>query len=442
MYIYIPIELLEILLHFERFFSKRIFGYFIGFVWSLLSMHGRKVVTKIKRNSFFISKSVSSWERFVGEYVWNHLALTKCMLKLLLKKYISNYIIHGKLLMAVDTTLTAKNTDKMFGVQKWNNHSGNADAGQYVSGHHWGLLGLIGKFLDTRYICFPLLMRIITGKAADWQWICSEKGNERMTFWDVVHAMILEINQWIGYEVRIVVDAYFSNNSFIAPLMEKRIAVITRLRGNAVANLDIEQPSIRKRGRPRKKGEKIKVYDIKKIVEVQEVEVLLYGKKQKVEVYVKDLIMLDLPQKVRTVLVKSSRGLIALISTDLTLGAKEIIEIYGSRFSIEICIRDMKSNLGLEDYQFQSFYAILRYVHLVMTAYNIGKILLLDAAKLKWLKIDKETDKNWVSGLSFNLLKYGLRKYALEKIVLGDSAEYGDSLKKTGVKEALLDFAA
>ena len=151
--------------------------------------------------------------------------------------------------------------------------------------------------------------------------------------------------------------------------------------------------------------------------------------------------MLDLPQKVRTVLVKSSRGLIALISTDLTLGAKEIIEIYGSRFSIEICIRDMKSNLGLEDYQFQSFYAILRCVHLVMTAYNIGKILLLDAAKLKWLKIDEETDKNWVSGLSFNLLKYGLRKYALEKIVLGDSAEYGDSLKKSGVKEALLDFA-
>ncbi|MDP4181141.1 MAG: hypothetical protein Q8942_08630 [Bacillota bacterium] len=48
------------------------------------------------------------------------------MLKLLLKKYISNYIIHGKLLMVVDTTLTAKNTDKIFGTQKWNNHSGNA----------------------------------------------------------------------------------------------------------------------------------------------------------------------------------------------------------------------------------------------------------------------------------------------------------------------------
>lgn len=405
-------------------------------------MQGRKVVTNIKRNSFFIKKSISSWERFVGEYVWNHLELIRSMLKFLLKKYISNFIIHGKLLMAVDTTLTAKNSDKMFGTQKWKNHSGNADAGQYVSGHHWGLLGIIGKFLNTRYICFPLLMRIITGKKVNYQWICGETGIQRMTFWDVVHAMILEINQWIGYEVRVVVDAYFSNNSFIAPLMAKGVAVITRLRGNAVAYLDFEQPAVRKRGRPRKKGKQIKVFDIKNMVPVQIVEVLLYGKIQKVEVYVKDLLMLDLPQKVRTVLVKSSKGIIALISTDLTLGAKEIIEIYGSRFSIEICIREMKSNLGLEDYQFKSLYAILRYVHLVMIAYNIGKMLLLDTINLKWLKVDEGTDKSWVSGLSFNWLKYGLRKYALEKIVLEDSAEYRDSLKKTGVKEALLDFAA
>jgi len=44
--------------------------------------------------------------------------------------------------------------------------------------------------------------------------------------------------------------------------------------------------------------------------------------------------------------------------------------------------------------------------------------------------------------LSFNWLKYGLRKYALEKIVLSDSAEYRDYLKKSGVTEALLNFTA
>lgn len=102
----------------------------------------------------------------------------------------------------------------------------------------------------------------------------------------------------------------------------------------------------------------------------------------------------------------------------------------------------MKTNLGLEDYQFQNFYGTLRYLHLVMVAYNVGKMLLLNAANYNWLKVGDNIDKSWVSLLSFNWLKYGLRKYALEKIVLGDSAECSDSLKKSGIKDALIDMAA
>jgi hypothetical protein len=90
---------------------------------------------------------------------------------------------------------------------------------------------------------------------------------------------------------------------------------------------------------------------------------------------------------------------------------------------------------------YSKYYATL-YVHLVMTAYNIGKTLLLDAAHLDWMKTDESVDKSWVSHLSFNWLKYGLRKYALEKIVFEDSAEYRGSHKNSGVKDALLDFAA
>lgn len=330
----------------------------------------------------------------------------------------------------------------MFGVQKWKNHSGNADAGQYVYGHHWALLGIIGKFFDKRFIFFPVIMRLITGQTAPWQWICGDNGIQQMTFWDVVHAMVSEFQSWISLETRVVADAYFSNHSFIDPLMKKGVGVITRLRSNAVANIDIEQPTVKKKGRPRKKGKQIKVVDLVNMVPEQEVEVLLYGKMQKMQVYVKDLWMLDLPQKVRTVVVKTKRKTLAFICTDLTIGAKEIIEIYGSRFSIEICIRDMKTNLGLEDYQCQNYYGTLRFLQIVIVAYNIGKMLLLNSTNCNWLKVDGTSDKNWVSLLSFNWLKYGIRKYALEKIVFQDSAECLDSMKNTNIKEALIDMAA
>lgn len=443
MFIYIPLDLLQILCHFEGHFTKGIYVYFIGTIWGLLTSQRRKVITNLKRQCFFVKKHISSWERFIGDYKWNHLEVTKTMLKLLLKRYIDKLTVHKKLLIAIDTTLTAKNTQKMFGVQKWKNHSGNADAGQYIYGHHWALLGLIGKFFEKRYVFFPILMRLITGQTAPWQWVCGENGVQQMSFWDVVHAMVYQFHEWIGVDIRIVVDAYFSNNSFIAPLTSnKGISVITRLRSNAVANLDLEQPKVRKRGRPRKKGKQIKVMDLVNIVPKQEVEVLLYGKIQTMEVYTKDLWILGLAEKVRVVVVKAKRNTLAFISTDLTIGAKEILEIYASRFSIEICIREMKTNLGLEDYQSQNFYGTLRYLHLVMLAYNTGKMLLLNAANYKWLKVDESFDKNWISSLSFNWLKFGLRKYALEKIVLSDSAEHPDSIKKCMIKDALVDMVA
>lgn len=442
MFIYIPLELLQLLCQFDRCFTKGIFSYFVGIIWALLTSSKRKVTTNLKRQCFFVKKHIASWERFVSDYKWNHLEIANTMLKILVRKYIGNFTIHKKLLIAIDTTLIAKNTKKMFGVQKWNNHSGNAEEGKYIFGHHWGLLGLVGKFLDKRFIFFPLLMKLITGQTAPWQWICGTDGIRRMTFWDVVHSMIYQFQSWIGLEIRIVVDAYFSNSSFIAPLMAKGTAVITRLRCNGVANLDIEQPTIGKRGRPRKKGKQIKVMDLVKMVPAQEIEVLLYGKMQKMEVYVKDLLMLGLPEKVRTVVVKTKTKTLAFISTDLSIGAQEIIEIYGSRFSIEISIREMKTNLGLEDYQFQSYYGTLRFVHLVMFAYNVGKILLLNPTNLNWLIVEDGVDKSWVSLLSFNRLKYGLRKHALGKIVFDDSAECLDSFKKSDIKDALLEMIA
>jgi len=44
----------------------------------------------------------------------------------------------------------------------------------------------------------------------------------------------------------------------------------------------------------------------------------------------------DIKQKVRVVVVDSNKDPIILVSTDLTLSPAEIIEIYNSRFSIEI----------------------------------------------------------------------------------------------------------
>jgi len=59
----------------------------------------------------------------------------------------------------------------------------------------------------------------------------------------------------------------------------------------------------------------------------------------------------NIPKKVRVVVTEGVKGPIILVSTDLSLTAAQIIEIYAARFSLEIAIRDLKQHFGFEDYQ-------------------------------------------------------------------------------------------
>jgi len=51
---------------------------------------------------------------------------------------------------------------------------------------------------------------------------------------------------------------------------------------------------------------------------------------------------------------------VILVSTDLSLTAAHIIDIYAARFSLEIAIRDLKQHFGFEDYQATTTTAMFR----------------------------------------------------------------------------------
>ena len=74
--------------------------------------------------------------------------------------------VHGAFLSVIDTLLIAKNGYRMLGIQKWKDHSDNADRGERIRGHHWALVGLISYSQHwRRYLCFPVLMQLISGAA-------------------------------------------------------------------------------------------------------------------------------------------------------------------------------------------------------------------------------------------------------------------------------------
>jgi hypothetical protein len=71
-----------------------------------------------------------------------------------------------------------------------------------------------------------------------------------------------------------------------------------------------------------------------------------------------------------------------LFATDLTLSMAQSIEIYGSRCTIELAIRDWKAHFGLADYQCYLATAIHRFVHLACLAFCLYRLIQLDKATL------------------------------------------------------------
>lgn len=448
MYIYIPQEILILLASpKECFLCTTAYMYFVNYVWCLLIVQGRKTTRNMYKHCFFFNKNLSSWSRFLSQYKWDYNKVMEKILHQIVDIFLDDLMMYGALLACYDTTITAKNSKKVGGIQKWNSHSTNADRGEYITGHHFGVAGIIAN-IKTQFICFILSFRLITGESQHFQFKCSSDNScEPYKIWDTVHAQILQLNEWLkkyNKPLRVVLDAYFSNKPFIQPLLDKGIHVITRLRDNGTAYLDPEPQPAGKRGPKPKYGKKIKVYDLFKIYEPETITVSVYGKKQNVQVVTANLMMLKLSKKVKVVVVKcSTTKKIAFISTDLSLTAAEIIEIYSSRFSIELSIRDMKQHLGLCDYQHQGLLPVLRHLHLVAVAYNIGKMLLVKSNSINWLNMDNQKDETaWTSEYSFTKLRYYLKWYTLGKIITDDSANTQESNKLSLDKDTIMRIAS
>jgi hypothetical protein len=151
------------------------------------------------------------------------------MFLLLLNLFPQELMLHGALQACFDTSLNAKGSQKVLGIQKWDNHSGNADAGDYIVGHHWGILGIVG-FFKNKFICFLISFRLITGKITNCQWKCNKNSQpELLKIWDVAHAQIFQLNEWAlqnRQKLRTVEDAYFANKPFIQSLLDQGIHVV------------------------------------------------------------------------------------------------------------------------------------------------------------------------------------------------------------------------
>jgi hypothetical protein len=435
--IFFPAQTLPLFHVFAPCFTAPSFAYFQSYLWALMMVEGRKCLTRLARCAFFHQRALSSWERFLAEHRWSLTAVTECLIRLVVERLGTQLQVHGAYLVGKDTTLVAKTAKRMLGVQKWKDHSDNADRGAYLIGHHWNLVGLISPW-ETRWLCWPLVMRLVPGLQGARQWLVGD-AVAPMSFWDAAIAAILEVTRCLGEaSVRVVADAYYSKAPLLNGLLARGIHVISRLRKDAVGWDDPEPRPPGTRGRKPRHGRKGSLASLLSEQTPTRERLTLYGKLTAVVFVVRDVWLRDVAQKVRVVVLEGAKEPCILVSTDLTLSALQIIELYGARFSIELTIRDLKQHFGLGDYQCTTTLAILRFVHLACLAFCLWRLALIDNLKAGWLQVTSARVSLPEAPLSFQRVRRALRAWATRQIIFANATAGADLEKIEQAHEPLL----
>ena len=241
------------------------------------------------------------------------------------------------LLVAVDDTAHRRRGKKVHGAG-WI-HDGSAPSRNKLAfGHRWVVAGIIAQvpFLS-RPICLPVLCR-------RWQ------GKGTASTVELAAQMITVIAGRVpGRRVHVVADAAYHGTSLRN--LPAGVSWTTRLPRNAVLYHRAPAPT-GKRGRPRLKGDRIGTPAQAAATTVwRTVSVARYGRADTVSIATRDCLWYGVfgPLPVRTVLVRDrpDAPMLALITTDLTVTAADLVGRYAARWAIEVTFFDTRQTLGV-----------------------------------------------------------------------------------------------
>jgi hypothetical protein len=320
---------------FARCFTTPTFDVFQAMVMGLVAQTGNRTVCGMLTGAGL----ATSWShhrahRFFSTARWQIDQIGLTVFDLVLTHLVAD---GDDLLLAVDDTAHRRRGKKVHGVG-WIHDGSTPARNKLAFGHRWVVVGVIVRvsFLS-RPLCLPVLCR-------RWQ------GKGTASTVDLAARMITIIaGRAPGRRIHVVADAAYHGKGLCD--LPTQISWTTRLPRNAVLYHRAPAPT-GKRGRPRLKGDRIGTPGEAAATAVwQTVTVARYGRVDIVSIAVLDCLWYGVfgPQPVRMILVRD-RGtgpMLALITTDLSITAADLVARYAARWAIEVTFFDTRQTLGV-----------------------------------------------------------------------------------------------
>lgn len=318
-------------------------------------------------------------------------------------------------------------------------------------GIKWLSMTVLKKFeWSSRAFALPFLTVLVPHHKSE-----AQKNKPHKTLLEWAEQMVIQLRRWLpNHRIILVGDGEFATASLSWLCLKQKVALISRLRLDARL-FDFPKPHSG-RGRPAKKGNRLKSPKQALLMEEldwQEVDVEWYGGKTRRVLLLTSTTLWHVsgydPVPIRFVIVKDPLGSfepVTLMSTDVTLTASRIIELFVERWGIEVTFREARDYLGVETQRQWSDKAIARTTPVLFGLYSL---IVLMGNRLYHTGKAKPQQAAWYAKkhLTFSDLLTAARAISLEEMnyegvdIEGQTAENRDGTMVDRLLQILLSAA-
>jgi hypothetical protein len=337
---------------------------------AMLFAKGRKTVTSWLRAAG-INRCYKAYYYFIGSLAQKTENIATQLFEIMVRRIYKNT---NTVLAAIDDSSTSRYGPKVAGAGIHRNPTATPDGRKFIYGHVWVTLSAIARHKNFGTIGLPLLARL---------YIKSKDTKSVGLFFKSKTEQAVELAEWaynccknLGKRLWIVTDGGFTRASFLKPVIETGVVIITRLRKDAVLYAELKPPAKRKRGRPRKYGKRIKLTNIVNNRNGWfEIKAFLYGKEEIKEVKVFKALYKPAGCLVQVLVVHESKDCVrAFMCTDLTASAVQILEAVADRYSIEQNFSDLKEIEGAGQQQVRTISSNIGAFHLNLWLHSMVEL--------------------------------------------------------------------
>ena len=379
----LPPEYYTILSVFTPYFTKRIWVYVQVMIIGAILTPGKRTVTSVLRiMGLSQEKHFQNYHRVLNRAKWSSLQISQVLLKLLLQTFVPK----GPIVMGLDDTIERRRGAQIQAKGIYRDPVRSSQS-HFVkaSGLRWLSVMLLAPIPWAKRVWALPFLTVLSPSERYYQKL--GRAHKKLTEWGAW--MLLQVHWWLPDRRLIVVaDASFAVIELLWRVSQRAnpISMIVRFRLDAALYEPAPTSKTGKAGRPRVKGKRLPTLEaVTKDVQTVWKSVTIpkwYGAgRREVEIVSNTAVwyhsgMPTLP--IRWVLIRDPKGKFktqALLCTDLSIQAEQILKWFILRWQLEVTFQEVRTHLGVETQRQWSDEAILRTTPALLGLFSIVTLL-------------------------------------------------------------------